>query len=90
MTLGNDVGPQYRSAVYCNDEAELEVAKASKAMFQAAMKEKGMNKAISTEIKVETTFYYAEDYHQQYLWKNPGGYRGLKGTGVSCPMPPKK
>lgn len=54
------------------------------------MKEKGMNKAISTEIKVETTFYYAEDYHQQYLWKNPGGYCGLKGTGVSCPMPPKK
>ena len=90
MALGNDVGPQYRSAIYCADDADLALARASKATFQEAMKTKGWNKAISTEIKLDTTFYYAEDYHQQYLWKNPGGYCGLKGTGVACPMPPKK
>merc|ERR1712008_31472 len=86
----NVKGQQYRSAIYCIDEADLTLAKASKAAFQDAMKEKGWNKAISTEIKLDSTFYYAEDYHQQYLWKNPGGYCGLKGNGVACPMPPKK
>jgi len=87
---GNDIGPQYRSAIYCSNEEELEMAKKTKELFQQELIKNGTKKAITTEIKIETEFFYAEDYHQQYLHKNPWGYCGLKGTGVTCPMPPKK
>jgi peptide-methionine (S)-S-oxide reductase len=81
---GNDVGTQYRSAIYAAPE-QLEVAEASKAMFQAELAKAGYG-AISTEIAEAGPFYYAEDYHQQYLAKNPNGYCGLGGTGVACPV----
>jgi len=84
---GNDVGPQYRSAIFCSDETELSIAIKSSKIYQEEMNKAGRTKAITTEIKINTEFYYAEDYHQQYLWKNPWGYCGLKGTGVSCPIP---
>ena len=85
MRQGNDVGTQYRSAIYCYGDEQLKAAQKSKEMYQQALNKKGYG-AISTEIRPAPTFYYAEDYHQQYLGKNPAGYCGLGGTGVSCPV----
>jgi peptide-methionine (S)-S-oxide reductase len=84
MRQGNDVGTQYRSAIYCYDEAQLAAARASQALFQAELEKSGFG-AITTEINEAPAFYYAEAYHQQYLAKNPGGYCGLGGTGVCLP-----
>ena len=88
MRQGNDTGTQYRSAIYCASEAQLMAAEASRAAYQAALAASGRQSAITTEIKPMPAFYYAEDYHQQYLAKNPNGYCGLGGTGVSCPALP--
>jgi peptide-methionine (S)-S-oxide reductase len=85
MRQGNDVGTQYRSAIYTRDEAQLAAARQSMLGYQAELKSAGYDD-ITTEILPLETFYYAEDYHQQYLAKNPGGYCGLGGTGVSCPI----
>ena len=85
MGQGNDVGTQYRSAIYAYGPAQLRAAKESKDMFQEALKKKGYG-PITTEIREAPEFYYAEDYHQQYLAKNPFGYCGLGGTGVACPV----
>ena len=85
MRQGNDVGTQYRSAIHCYGDEQLKAAQKSKEMYQQALNKKGYG-AISTEIRPAPTFYYAEDYHQQYLGKNPAGYCGLGGTGVSCPV----
>lgn len=85
MRQGNDVGTQYRSGIYVSDPARLEEARASKAVYEAALKARGFD-PITTEIVEGAPFYFAEDYHQQYLGKNPGGYCGLGGTGVSCPI----
>ena len=84
MRQGNDQGTQYRSAIYCQDNAQLSAAKASQARFQAELDKAGVG-SITTEIAEAPTFYYAETYHQQYLAKNPGGYCGLGGTGVCLP-----
>jgi len=84
MRQGNDVGTQYRSAVYCSDAAQLEQALASRELFQQALSDAGYGD-ITTEIRDAPAFYYAEEYHQQYLAKNPGGYCGLGGTNVRCP-----
>lgn len=83
MRQGNDVGTQYRSAVYALDDAQAAAAEASREAFQRALTEAGYG-AITTEIAAAPTFFYAEDYHQQYLAKNPNGYCGLGGTGVAC------
>ena len=85
MRQGNDRGTQYRSAIYTYGEEQARLALQSKQAFQEALKEKGYG-TITTEIRKAPEFYYAEDYHQQYLAKNPGGYCGLGGTGVSCPV----
>lgn len=85
MRQGNDIGTQYRSAVYCFDEEQRRAAEASREVYQRRLRESGHD-AITTEIAAAPTFYYAEEYHQQYLAKNPGGYCGLGGTGVSCPV----
>jgi peptide-methionine (S)-S-oxide reductase len=85
MRQGNDVGTQYRSAIYTTSESQAQAATASRERYQAALKERGLGE-ITTEIAAAGPFYYAEDYHQQYLAKNPGGYCGLGGTGVSCPV----
>jgi peptide-methionine (S)-S-oxide reductase len=85
MRQGNDVGTQYRSAILWRDEAQREAAEASLAAYQATLSAAGYGQ-ITTEIAPLGEFYYAEDYHQQYLAKNPGGYCGLGGTGVSCPV----
>ena len=85
MRQGADVGTQYRSAIYTTTAGQAEAARRSAEMFGAALKAKGLG-AITTEIAEAGTFYFAEDYHQQYLAKNPGGYCGLGGTGVSCPI----
>ena len=85
MRQGNDVGTQYRSAIYTFSDAQAKAAEDSKAMYEAALKAKGMG-AITTEIAPAPTFYFAEAYHQQYLAKNPDGYCGLGGTGVACPI----
>jgi len=85
MRQGNDAGTQYRSGIYCFGTAQLEAAEASRVMFQQRLSESGFS-TITTEIVEAPTFFYAEDYHQQYLAKNPGGYCGLGGTGVSCPI----
>ncbi len=86
MRQGNDTGTQYRSAIYCQDQAQFDAAQASKALFQQRLTEKRFG-AITTEILFpEPVFYYAETEHQQYLSKNPAGYCGLSGTGVSCPI----
>jgi peptide-methionine (S)-S-oxide reductase len=85
MRQGNDMGTQYRSAIYYASEAQRAVAEASRAMFQAKLDTAGYGE-ITTEIAPAGTFYYAEPYHQQYLGKNPNGYCGLGGTGVSCPI----
>lgn len=84
MRQGNDIGTQYRSAIYCSDDAQLQAAEASQALFQAQLDKAGFGE-ITSEIALAPTFYYAEDYHQQYLAKNPGGYCGLGGTGVCLP-----
>lgn len=84
MRQGNDVGTQYRSAIYTSTPEQLAAAKASRDAYQRALSARGFD-AITTEILPATEFYFAEDYHQQYLAKNPGGYCGLGGTGVSCP-----
>ena len=85
MRQGNDVGTQYRSGIYYTSEAQKRAAEASRDAYDKALKAKGFD-AITTEIVPAPAFYYAEDYHQQYLEKNPGGYCGLGGTGVSCPV----
>jgi peptide-methionine (S)-S-oxide reductase len=85
MRQGNDVGTQYRSAIYTTTDAQLAAATASREMYQEALGA-GHRGTISTEIHPAGDFYYAEDYHQQYLDKNPGGYCGLGGTGVACPI----
>ena len=82
---GNDMGTQYRSAIYTTDDAQRRAAEASRAMYQERLSAGGFG-AITTEIAPAQSFYYAEDYHQQYLAKNPNGYCGLGGTGVSCPI----
>lgn len=81
---GNDVGTQYRSGIYTVDDEQLRAALASAARYQEALTAAGHG-TITTEIVTLTEFYFAEDYHQQYLAKNPGGYCGLGGTGVACP-----
>jgi peptide-methionine (S)-S-oxide reductase len=85
MRQGNDIGTQYRSAIYVASDAQRELAEASKAMYQERLSAAGHGE-ITTEIADAGPFYYAEDYHQQYLAKNPNGYCGLGGTGVSCPV----
>jgi peptide-methionine (S)-S-oxide reductase len=85
MRQGNDVGTQYRSAIYASDAGQLAAAEASRSTFQAELAKAGYGE-IATEIADAGTFYYAEPYHQQYLAKNPNGYCGLGGTGVSCPV----
>jgi peptide-methionine (S)-S-oxide reductase len=85
MRQGNDMGTQYRSAVYFGSEAEREAAERSRDVFADRLGTAGFG-AITTEIAPLRDFYYAEDYHQQYLAKNPNGYCGLGGTGVSCPI----
>lgn len=85
MRQGNDVGTQYRSGIYCSTAEQKAVAAASLELYQAALSKEGLP-AVTTEIVDIDEFYYAESYHQQYLDKNPGGYCGLGGTGVSCPL----
>jgi peptide-methionine (S)-S-oxide reductase len=85
MRQGNDFGTQYRSGLYYFGEAQRQAAEASRETFQQALTAKGYGE-ITTEVLPAPTFYYAEDYHQQYLAKNPAGYCGLGGTGVSCPI----
>jgi peptide-methionine (S)-S-oxide reductase len=85
MRQGNDVGTQYRSAIYVHGDAQRAAAEASKAAYQERLSAAGYGE-VTTEIVDAGPFYYAEDYHQQYLAKNPGGYCGLGGTGVSCPV----
>ncbi|MFO1421767.1 MAG: peptide-methionine (S)-S-oxide reductase MsrA [Candidatus Competibacteraceae bacterium] len=84
MRQGNDVGTQYRSAIYVHDDAQRAAALASRAAYQQALTAAAHGR-ITTEIADAPPFYYAEGYHQQYLAKNPGGYCGLGGTGVTCP-----
>jgi len=86
MRQGNDVGTQYRSAIYATTPEQKRRAEASRDMYQKALSAAGRG-AITTEIRETPEFFYAEDYHQQYLAKNPGGYCGLGGTGVTCPAP---
>ena len=85
MRQGNDVGTQYRSGIYWTTEAQRDAALASRDMFQEELSRAGYG-TITTEIVEAGPFYYAEDYHQQYLEANPNGYCGLGGTGVSCPI----
>ena len=87
MRQGNDMGTQYRSAIYTYDDEQLEIALNSKALFQQALISVGYGE-ITTEINPANAFYYAEHYHQQYLAKVPNGYCGLAGTGVSCDIAP--
>jgi peptide-methionine (S)-S-oxide reductase len=86
MRQGNDIGTQYRSAIYTINEADKAVVDASRGAYNRALVAAGRGE-ITTEIKPLDTFYPAEDYHQQYLAKNPAGYCGIGGTGVTCPMP---
>ena len=85
MRQGNDIGTQYRSGIYVYGPEQRKAAEASKAMYEKALAAERYG-GISTEIVDAPAFYYAEDYHQQYLAKNPNGYCGLGGTGVSCPI----
>ena len=84
MRQGNDIGTQYRSEIYTYDEAQQSAARDSLEPFQAALSKAGYGR-ITTTIVEAPAFYYAEDFHQQFLAKNPGGYCGIGGTGVSCP-----
>ncbi|WP_321529058.1 peptide-methionine (S)-S-oxide reductase MsrA [Sedimenticola selenatireducens] len=84
MRQGNDIGTQYRSGIYVTSDAQREQAEASRDAYQQALTERGFG-PITTEILEAPEFYYAEDYHHQYLAKNPAGYCGLGGTGVGCP-----
>jgi peptide-methionine (S)-S-oxide reductase len=83
MRQGNDVGTQYRSAIYTYGREQLEIAEASREAFQQALRAAGFG-TITTEIRPAPAFYYAEEYHQQYLARNPDGYCGLGGTGIAC------
>ena len=85
MRQGNDIGTQYRSGIYTLSEAQAQAAEVSFKLYQAALSARGLG-AITTEILPAGEFYYAEDYHQQYLAKNPNGYCGIGGTGVTCPI----
>ena len=85
MRQGNDIGTQYRSGVYCEDDDQRRAAESSRDIYQKQLSA-ARHGRITTEILRATEFYYAEDYHQQYLFKNPNGYCGLGGTGVSCPV----
>ncbi len=85
MRQGNDVGTQYRSAIYAHGSAQRAAAEASREAYQRVLGRGGFG-AITTEIREAPPFYYAEDYHQQYLAKNPDGYCGLGGTGIACPV----
>jgi len=86
MRQGNDIGTQYRSAIYTFSPHQAALAEESRAAYQRQLKAAGLGE-ITTEIREAPPFYFAEDYHQQYLAKNPHGYCGLGGTGVSCPLP---
>jgi peptide-methionine (S)-S-oxide reductase len=85
MRQGNDVGTQYRSGIYTANDAQTQAAEASREMFQEALSAKGFGR-ITSEVEPAGPFYFAEDYHQQYLAKNPHGYCGVGGTGVTCPI----
>jgi len=85
MRQGNDAGTQYRSGVYTFSDAQRDEALTSRDVYQKLLRDKGFGD-ITTEVIPAPPFYYAEDYHQQYLWKNPDGYCGLGGTGVACPV----
>ncbi|MEQ4726009.1 peptide-methionine (S)-S-oxide reductase MsrA [Nonomuraea sp. B19D2] len=85
MRQGNDVGTQYRSAIYHHSPEQQKAAEASREAYQGVLKAAGYGE-ITTEIASAGPFYYAEEYHQQYLWKNPNGYCGIGGTGVACPV----
>ena len=85
MRQGNDRGTQYRSAIYCSDNTQLKACLNSAQIVQGLLNNRGFGD-ITTEISLAPTFYYAEDYHQQYLAKNPNGYCGLRGTGISCDL----
>ena len=84
MRQGNDVGTQYRSAIYTFNDSQSEAAKTFAELYETALKRSGY-RAVTTEIAAAGEFFYAEDYHQQYLAKNPSGYCGLSGTGIACP-----
>ena len=86
MRQGNDVGTQYRSGIYVDDDADLRAAEASRDAYQAALDARRATAPSRPRSRALGPFYYAEDYHQQYLAKNPDGYCGLGGTGVSCPI----
>ncbi|MBA2755678.1 MAG: peptide-methionine (S)-S-oxide reductase MsrA [Chloroflexia bacterium] len=86
MRQGNDIGSQYRSAIYTTTDEQARIAAETAAAYDAALRQRDKG-AVTTEIAPAGPFYYAEDYHQQYLHKVPNGYCGLKGTGVSCPIP---
>jgi peptide-methionine (S)-S-oxide reductase len=85
MRQGGDVGTQYRSAIYTYSDPQAQAAHASREAYQRSLSAQGFGE-IATEIREAPEFWYAEDYHQQYLHKNPGGYCGIGGTGVSCPI----
>ena len=85
MRQGNDIGTQYRSAIYTFSDAQKKTAETSRTLYQKALAARRLG-GITTEIAPSGPFYFAEDYHQQYLAKNPAGYCGLGGTGVSCPI----
>lgn len=87
MRQGNDVGTVYRSAIYTTTPAQLAGAQMAAQLYQQALADASRKAVITTEIKPLDVFYFAEDYHQQYLAKNPNGYCGLQGTGISCPIP---
>jgi peptide-methionine (S)-S-oxide reductase len=86
MRQGNDVGTQYRSGIYFVNDAQKATAERARDAYDAELRSAG-KESVTTEIEPASTFYYAEDYHQQYLHKVPNGYCGLKGTGVACTIP---
>ena len=83
MRQGNDIGTQYRSGIYCNNNDQLQIALASRSAVQPRLTAIGYG-SITTEVELASGYYYAERYHQQYLAKNPNGYCGLRGTGIQC------
>ena len=83
MRQGNDIGTQYRSCIYLNDQKLYDISSDLKEKYQHDLETNNVNRIITTEIKLNEMFYYAEDYHQQYLAKNPAGYCGIQGTGVN-------